>query len=388
MPARADPTVVDLTAELVRAPSVLGNEANVASRLEAAMTELGYDEISIDHCGNLTGVVRGARDGPTVLLDGHMDTVDVMPKNAWSRDPWSGAVDDDRVWGRGSSDMKGAIAAMAVAVASLDRKQLRGRAVVSASVGEEQIEGAALREVANTYPPDFVIIGEATDLTIAHAGRGRAEVTIEAQGSPAHASSPDAGRNAVLGMQRILAEIKSLPMGHHETAGPETQCVTAIISDPYPAHSVVPSRCVATYERRLLPGLGRDDLLGQLRAACERAGESDARVELAMTSYATDTGITWNQPKWFPAWITAPEHQLVASAVRALNGVGQLPSLSSYQFCTNAAWSAGVADIPTIGYGPSREGLAHIVDEYVEIEQLQAAERGYAAIVQELLSAH
>ncbi len=386
MPTAADHHVVDLTARLVRVPSVLGSEANVATVLQEAMEALGFDEITVDACGNLTGVVQGAHDGPTIVLDGHMDTVDVLPRDAWTRDPWSGAIDGDRVWGRGGSDMKGAIAAMTVGVGALDRARLGGRAVVSASVGEEQIEGAALREVARSYPPDFVVIGEATELTIAHAGRGRAELTIEAQGSPAHASSPQAGRNAVLAMQQILTEIESLSMGRHDVAGPETQCVTAIISDPYPAHSVVPSRCVATYERRLLPGLARDDLLEQLAAACERAGEADAKIELAMTSYTTDTGISWNQPKWFPAWLLEPEHPLVSQAVRALERIGQQPALTSYQFCTNAAWSAGEAGIPTIGYGPSREGLAHIVDEYVEIDQLVAAEQGYAAIVEELLS--
>ena len=167
--------LVSLTRDLIRIPSVLGGEGPVAARVVAEMRLLDYDEVEIDASGNAVGVLQGATDGPTILFDAHMDTVDVHPRGAWSHDPFGGDETDGRIYGRGSSDMKGALAAMIHGIGTLDRSTLGGRAVVSASVGEELIEGAALRIAKQRHGADFVVIGEASDLDVARAGRGRAE---------------------------------------------------------------------------------------------------------------------------------------------------------------------------------------------------------------------
>ncbi len=378
-------SVVTFASDLVRIPSVLGGEGPVASRVAEEMRRLGYQDVGIDPLGNITGVWTGDRPGSTLLLDGHLDTVDVMPRAAWSRDPFGGEVAEDRIWGRGSSDMKGAVAAMVHGVAGLDRDRLAGRVVVSGSVGEEQIEGAALAAVMEREHPDFVLIGEASGLDLVRAGRGRAELAVETRGRPAHASTPDRGVNAVLLMQQVCAEISRLPMPQHPFVGQGVMCLTDIISIPYPAHSVVPSGCRATWERRLLPGETLEGLLAEVRAACARAGAADTEVALVDTDYQTDTGVAFRQPKWFPPWELAEGHPLVVKALRGLREAGQRPGMASYQFCTNAAYSAGVAGVPTIGYGPSSAALAHIVDEYLEVAQLVAAALGYRAIAAAVL---
>ena len=99
--------------------------------------------------------------------------------------------------------MKGALAAMVHAAAGVDRRRMKGRVVVSASPMEEVLEGTALQEVMRRYPPDFVVIGEATDLNLARGGRGRAEVHLETLGIPAHSSAPHLGRNAALDMMKV-----------------------------------------------------------------------------------------------------------------------------------------------------------------------------------------
>jgi len=186
-------------------------------------------------------------------------------------------------------------------------------------------------------------------------------------------------------MRDVIAQIEALPMPRDEFVGSGVMCLTDIISRPYPAHSVVPSGCRCTYERRLLPGEEQEAVLGEITAACERAGAADTRVQLARTDVTTYTGVRWDQPKWFAPWQLPEEHDLVQKALAGLRGVGQSPALTAYQFCTNAAYSAGDAGIPTIGYGPGREDLAHIVDEYVELEHLTAATAGYRAILESLL---
>ncbi|MCS5688863.1 MAG: M20/M25/M40 family metallo-hydrolase, partial [Acidimicrobiales bacterium] len=188
-----DQSLIDFTCALVRLESILGNERAVAECVCQEMGRLRFDHVEIDEIGNAVGIVRGLHDGPRVLLDAHMDTVDVVPVNAWAHQPLAAEVDNGCIWGRGSSDMKGALAAMIHAGGGLDRANLAGTVIVSASVGEESIDGAALRTVMDRHTPDFVVIGEASNLNLVRAGRGRAEFTIETIGKPAHASDPGAG---------------------------------------------------------------------------------------------------------------------------------------------------------------------------------------------------
>ena len=383
--AHNDQALIDFTCALVRLRSVLGDESKVAERVSREMRRLRFDHVAIDEAGNVVGAVRGLHDGPALLLDAHMDTVDVLPESAWSRDPFSGAQQDGRIWGRGSSDMKGALAAMVYAAAGLERARLSGAVIVSASVGEESIEGAALATVMHKHEPDFVVIGEASDLDLVRAGRGRAEFVIQTVGKPAHASSPEQGVNAVHRMAAVIAEIEKITMPADPFVGRGVMCLTDVVSVPYPAQSVVPSGCRATYERRLLPGETREIIEAELRAACARAGAPDTIVELATTNYRTYTGVRWVEPKWFSPWQTPEDHGLVQHALQGLRSAGLEPGLSSYQFCTNAAYSAGVAGVPTVGFGPSTEQHAHVIDEYLEVDQLLRARDGYTGIISTLL---
>ena len=373
---------------LVKIPSVLGHEDAMAIRVRDEMQKLAFDAIETDEAGNVIGVVNGATSGPTLLFDAHMDTVDVVPREVWAHDPFGAELVDGRIYGRGSSDMKGALAAMLHAAGCVDRGRLRGCIVVSASVGEEQIEGAALRCVMDRYHPDFVVIGESSNLNLVRAGRGRAEFILKSHGRPSHASSPAQGLNAVHEMCRVIAEIEALQMSAHSFVGSGVMCLTDIISIPYPAHSVVPSGCQVTYERRLIPGETREALVDELHAACERAKAGDTTIELASIHYKTYTGIEWREEKWYPPWELSEDSSFVRSAKAGLDAAGFSPSFASYQFCTNAAYSAGVAHVPTIGFGPSSEHLAHITDEYLEVAQLTGACRGYMAISESVLGRH
>jgi putative selenium metabolism hydrolase len=382
-----DDALISFAASLVRLPSVLGDEHRVAERVLAEMRLLGFDEVELDEAGNAIGIVEGAAAGPTLLLDAHMDTVDVTPVREWKHDPFGAEIVDGRLYGRGSSDMKGALAAMVHAAGVVDREALAGRIVVSASVGEELVEGAALRAVMQRHGADFVVIGEASGLDLVRAGRGRAEFVVRTRGKPSHASTPAEGVNAVHVMRAVIEEIEQLPMAADPFVGPGVMCLTDIISIPHPAHSVVPSGCRATYERRLLPGETQDQVLEDIHQACARAGHPETSVEFALTDYTTYTGVIWERPKWFAPWEVEEDSAIVQGALRGLRSAGLDPALRSYQFCTNAAYSAGYAGIPTIGFGPSHERLAHIVDEYVEIDQLLAACRGYVGIAEALLGA-
>lgn len=380
--------LVAFTQELVQTVGLSGEESSAARCVEAEMHRLGYDQVEIDELGNVVGILEGSGEGPTILLDAHTDTVGISPGIAWTYPAYGGEIHPgkdgrDAIYGRGSADMKGALAAMVHAVASLDRTTLRGRVVVSASTIEEVLEGVALRPVMERYTPDVVIIGEPSALNLVHGGRGRAEVHLTTTGIPSHSSSPHLGRNAVLDMMQVIAAIEDMALPSDPLLGPAIIALTDIVSDPYPGNSVIPSQCRVTYDRRLIAGETRAEVLEQIRSLSGVQGVNlDVRIGLG--EYTAWTGAVAQAEKYFPAWTLDAQHPIVQSALGALQGIGQQPQLATWRFCTNAAWSAGAAGVPTIGYGPADEPDIHIVDEHLPIADLIAAAQGYRAMVQGL----
>lgn len=377
---RAD--LLDLVQRLVQTPSPTGEEGAVAALVTETMRAMGYHEVHTDSWGNVVGIIRGTGTG-SVLFDAHMDTV---PWDAagWTHQPLQGDLADGKVYGRGTTDMKGALAAALYGIGRLaGNPGDMGTVYVCCSVCEEPAEGPMLAEVCKRWQPAAVVIQEATELNVNVGQRGRAELVVEALGRPAHSSRPDLGRNAVKAMARLIGALEELPLPTDDPLGPAILEVTDVKSTPYPGLSVVPYRCKATFDRRLLVGDTPEGMVAQVREAAARLG-LEVEVSLAETPVRTYTGQTFIHKAFAPAWKTAPQSQLVQGALTALKAEGQSPGLSHYNFCTNGSSSAGLLGIPTIGYGPGREEEAHIVDEFLELSQLYAAAEGYAALARTL----
>lgn len=113
----------------------------------------------------------------------------------------------------------------------------------------------------------------------------------------------------------------------------------------------------------------------------------ELRSAIGVGEYRTYTGKMMRCEKFFPAWIISEGHWLVQQALRGLRGAGLEPEVGAYRFCTNAAYSAGVAGVPTIGFGPGRESDAHVIDEQLPIESLVLAAKGYRGIIDAILCA-
>ena len=164
--------------------------------------------------------------------------------------------------------------------------------------------------------------------------------------------------------------------------------LTDIISAPYPGASVVPAKCRATFDRRTLVGEDEAVILAQVNEAITRAREKNpglkARCYLAAGEEKCWTGDTIRAKRYFPAWAVDEHSELVTKARRGLLAAGIDAPLSHFSFCTNGSHFCGEAGIPTIGYGPSLESLAHVRDEYIEIAQLTKACRGFESILSEL----
>ncbi|HLF29317.1 MAG TPA: YgeY family selenium metabolism-linked hydrolase [Anaerolineae bacterium] len=375
--------VVALTRELVRAKSLAGQEREAALICERWMRQLGYDEVWVDRYGSVVGQRHGVGPGKAVHFDGHLDVVPATSPEEWQHDPFGGELSDGKIWGRGSSDMKGPVAAMMCAGAFVPRDQFRGTITVSASVGEEELEGPALAAILQEHPADVVIIGESSELKIGIGQKGRAGIQIETHGVPAHSSRPEEGVNAVYKMIEAVNRLRALPPPIDPVLTPGISELVEIVSAPYPGTSIVPDGCRARIDRRLVRGETRESVLAWFQDALRAIDGAEVRyLQVTLPCY---TGATIVMDDFHPAWVTPRESDLVKRAERALASVNLPVDYFTARYCANGSASAGEMNIPTLIFGPSTPALAHVVDEYIEIEQLVHGTEAYMALAVEVL---
>ena len=377
--------LIDFTQRLVRQPSLSCEEGPVSQIVLEEMKHLGFDRAWIDENGSAIGWIEGELPGPTLLFDAHSDTVGIAPGSVWTRKPFGAEIAGSYLYGRGVADMKGALAAMVYAASRVDKSVLAGKVVVSASVMEEVYEGGALKTVMDEVQPDFVVIGEASELNLVRGGRGRAEIHLETIGVPSHSSSPHLGVNAIHLMMKVIEAVDEIELGEHPLLGPGILALTDIISEPYPAYSVIPAYCKATYDRRLLTGETVAGVLGEI-ASLPELKSINFNVKIAQGEHQAYTGKALTCNKFFPAWELEETHPYVQKVMNGLRAAGLDPDMRAYRFCTNAAYSIGEAGIPTIGFGPGTEGDAHVVDEKISLDNLEKAAVGYKGIIEAVLS--
>lgn len=381
--------VIDFCRELIRTPSVTGNEKAIAVLVQKEMQALGFDEVWIDDLGNVIGKIKGIGQGPKVLFDGHLDTVEVSDPTAWTRDPFGAEMVEGCIFGRGAADMKGALAGMISGVSYMAHDERpKGDIYVSGTVLEEVAEGFSLSHILCEIAPDVVVIGEATELNVNIGQRGRAEIVVQTKGIPVHSSNPELGINAVDNMLGLLKRIKQISLPKHLLLGSSVMELTDIISSPYPGTSVIPEKCTVTFDRRLMVDETKERVLGDIKKIIEQIRKEDekfaATVDIADLKIKTYTGFEVKHDKYAPAWLLQEDHQVVKKAQMALKALGMDPKISVYGFCTNGSASAGIHKVPTIGFGPCRESQAHVINEYIEVDQLLKATEGYYQIAKYL----
>ena len=340
----------------------------------------------------MIGHIKGKNSGSKVLFDGHIDTVPVGNLKDWKHDPFHAVVEDGKLYGRGAADMKGAVAAFTVAAhryAVENGKNFAGDVYVAGVVHEECFEGVAARKISEKVKPDYVVIGEASEMNLKVGQRGRAEIVVETFGVPAHSANPEKGVNAVYKMCEAIQALRELEPPVQDTLGKGILELTDLKSSPYPGASVVPEYCRATYDRRLLVGETKESVLQPIIEKMEELKKKDPQFSYKV-SYAVGKGECYTGEKiqgerFFPGWLFGAEEEWVAKIKSELEKEGFSPEVTTYNFCTNGSHYAGEAGIRTIGMGPARENLAHTIDEYAEVKDLTNMSVCYAGIMKALL---
>jgi putative selenium metabolism hydrolase len=385
---------VAFAAELVRIPSLPGEEGDVARRIVREMRALGYDEVRTDRAGNVIGRIAGTGGAPAVMLSSHMDAVDTGDAEAWEHPPYGGVVADGCLHGRGSMDLKGPLALQLYAAARFVADRPAGDVLAAFTVFEEKggwgmmhlMESSGLR-------PGAVILGEATGLDLCTGHRGHAELAVEIHGLAAHASTPERGRNPNDVLPHVLLALGELSRAQpsHPVLGAAT--LTATVVECWPrGGNVIPERVRVTLDWRVLPGWDEPRALAEIRAllAARVPAADGIRVEVlpGRATHRAWTGWVDEHSNFTPGFLLPDEHPVVRAAAGALrDATGRAPAIRQWKFGTDGGHSCGTHGVVTIGYAPGEEALAHTTRECLDLAQAREAYDAYPALIRAVQSA-
>lgn len=377
--------------DIISIPSLSRRENAVVERIGSEMTELGYDQVTVDGFGSVIGRIG---DGPVhIVFDSHIDTVDVGDLSSWRSDPFSPRIENGVLYGRGASDNKAATSSMVHGAALIKRLGMdasRFTLHVVGSVQEEDCDGLALEYLLTNHIPgtEVVVVGEATNLDVYRGHRGRAEFAVHTRGRAAHASAPDRGINAIYRMQPIIEQIEKLNerLATDPFLGKGTVVLSKIEAQT-PSLNAVPDGCTIYLDRRLTIGESVESARAELESL-PAVQDGQATVELLHYDGTAYTGLTLSIDKYFPTWVIPEDHPAVLAGVQAAErAFGRTPKVGRWVFSTNGVSSAGRLGIPTIGFGPANEIHAHTADDQCPLEHLPLAAAWYAAFPEDYLAA-
>lgn len=376
--------LIRFTQELVRCPGFSGDEAKTAAAVTRQMKELGYDKVEVDRWGNVIGTICGARPGPTIVFDGHMDVVPIRMPELWEHEPYGGEISDGKIWGRGTTDMKGGLAACLCAAAFVDRANIAGTILVTATVAEELVIGRGLGKVLEGRNVDAVITCEPTGVNqLAVAGVGRTTIEMSVQGLVAHSSQPHLGDNAVYRAMDASERIRKMPRRKDPFFGTDVIELVEIKSKPSPGNGCVPDTCWVLWECRLFPGETQQTFLNRFHAALKDFdGVEKVTLKIGRTAVDCYTGERLDYEDFLTAWATPPEEPFRKLVEQALFQTGIKVNPIIFRGCTNVNISAGAMGIPSLIYGPGNLDLAHKPNEYLDIEELLLSARAYGKIIE------
>lgn len=387
--------LIQLCQELIRRPSLSGKERNIARYIADMMRSLGYDEVLIDSLGNVVGRIAFHVPGKRLLFESQMDHVDPGTLDDWSSYPYGAFIKDGCIYGRGASDQKGCLAAMIMAGSELKNSfynTLKGELVVAGTVFQERFEGIASHSVASLFPPDYVVLGEATELKIKRGQRGRAEIVIETQGRMAHSSNPKLGSNPADAMILILSSIyQSFVPSFMPFFGENILVLTTLHTYPDLGTGLVPEICRAVFDLRISPDDSPESVLDKFEIFINQVKKSlegiKVKVFVSETEERTYTGASIRGKHFAKAWALSLESEYLKKSLEAVKVLGIESGLSEFPgFGTNGCYYAGELEIPTIVFGPSGEGQVHSIDEYIKIKDLLLTFKGYEGIAKEVLA--
>lgn len=320
----------------------------------------------------------GARVGdgsPTLVLNGHTDVVPAGDRDEWTHPPYAGDIEDGRLYGRGSVDMKTQVAiAMLTALTFkgefASEGGVDGSIVVHAAMGEETADPGTKSLLEAGFDGDYGVVLEPTSFRVATSEKGLAWYELRWPGEPSHASDPDQGSNPIDTLRHVLEAIEAYDDRVRERSdpllGPAYATVTEVVAGGETNKAVFPEEAYVTLDRRILPS--------------ESIEEVDAEVEALVDSLREehDFDLTFERHETYAAAEIPADHglaELFRERTAAVTDADAAPW--GIRASTDVRDFINSANIPAITWGPGSLAQAHTFDEYIELE---AAENGLAIL--------
>ena len=369
----ADQDAISLTRSLLRFDTINppGRERDCARYAGAMLQEWGFAVDFFEHSEGRTSVVAraGGSDAKAPLcLTGHLDVVPLGAR-AWTRDPFSGETDGDRLYGRGASDMKAGVAAILLAVRSCSRSLGNTPGVVVVLTAAEEggcIGSAQLASTRLLGKAGAMIVGEPTSNYPLVGHKGSVKFHARFRGVSAHGSMPELGVNAIYKAARALATLESFDFATkaHPVMGKPTLNVGTIEGGS--TVNAVPDAASVGVDIRTVPGMDHDALLSRLRKELGAEAHFDVFSNLK------------------PVW-TAPEHEWIQRVFEICTPyLGEAPAARTAPYMTDAANLLKVyAGAPTVVLGPGEAAMAHQTDEYVSQERIRQSVAIYESLIRD-----
>lgn len=369
---------ISLLANLVRIPSVCGEETNIANFIADWLRENNLPAERLEVKPNRPDIIsrlKGSKPGPRILLNGHMDTV--ATGEGWTHEPYGAEIKDEKMFGRGTLDMKSGLACILSAAARCRKEGLpkRGELIVAAVVDEEAYDWGtyALVQRGITKVLDFALISEATDLAVVRAHRGRTVFEVSVRGKSAHSSLPDHGINAVEKAAMLIDALPKIGGPTHPWLGSST-VNTLRVEGGQEEVMLVPDHCRIVIDRCLVPGYSSKAALQDLKQLIERVGiDAEAKFIERETPFCDPFEIPEN-------------NQSVQAVVRAASKVlGRAPEIQFHEGPCDSCILVNQGGVTTVEFGPSG-GRLHESDEFVDLDSVKKTTAVYEEVIRTLMS--
>jgi putative selenium metabolism hydrolase len=384
--AAAEDDILRFFREIVAIPSMNSDIEAVGRRIGAEMTRLGYDEVYVDKYGSIVGRIGS---GPKILLyDTHIDTVGIGDPAQWEWDPFIGKVEDGLLYARGALDEKNSTPGMVYGLAfARDLGLLDGFTCYVLGNIEEWCDGvgcAAFHDWEGVHP-DFVVIGEPTNMKVYRGHKGRYELEVTCKGKSAHAASNYMGDNAIYKMLPVIEAISKL----EETFTPDAflgigRITATTIRSVSPSNNAVPDECTIFIDRRITFGETKELVRQQIEAIIPAATRKDFEIRGLTYTEPSHTGAVYEYEQYFPSWAFPEDHPLVVAGRETMQALwpntNDFHGQGKWDFSTNGNYWAGKLGIPCIGFGPGNEIYAHAVNEHVPLADVVEATKFYGLL--------
>lgn len=386
--------VVSLTRELIKIPShrdIPEQERRIAEYIANRFEKSGIDahlrEVAEDR-PNVIAKIGGSRDGCSLMLNGHIDTVPIYgwtTNGPMAHKPYSAKIKNRKIYGRGSCDMKGGIASMIVAMEAIKNSNLdlNGDLIFTGVVGEEGSCSIGTKDIIRNGPrADYVVIGEATQLNIAIANRGSWDFLITIKGRTAHSGEPEKGINAIVKATRIINALEDqlkpmLEIKGHRLLGHSVMNVSKIEGGTY--GDVVPDHCEISVRIRYNTYYTRRQLEQIVNEVVFKLKKEDPEIDVSIATQIKSCSSKYGEVtlEGLPAEIS--QNSLVVEKFnQSIKEVtGTFPKIVGFKGWTDAALFVNDGGIPAINFGPGNGG-AHSPLEYLEVNQLRRATQIFA----------